>query len=209
MDSLTTVLGSYLKAGVAMRHNAPDIAANHIRAALAAIDWDERACAVEDFGWSIYVDSSLDWMMAYVEAIEIDGDPGGRIVISEDTWETLAYDDEALDYFLEEMRAGGSGMKFIVQDVGPYARAVRAEAKAKGTDVVMAKDALTELGERAHALLIQAASLNASPTPVQRQTFAVRYAKIAADFAQLELRLGHLAAEIELAGTALFDTAAG
>lgn len=209
MDSLTTALGSYLRAGVAMRHNAPDIAANHIRAALAAVDWDERACAVENFGWSIYVDSSLEWMMAYVEELDIDGDPGGRIVISEDTWETLAYDDEALDYFLDEMRVGGSGMKFIVTDAGPYARAVKAEAKAKGTDMVMAKDALTELGERAYALLTQAASLNAAPTPVQRQTFAVRYAKLTADFAQLEVRLGYLAAQIELAGTALFDTAAG
>lgn len=201
-----TALAGFLKAGVATRHGAREAAANHTRAALAAVDWDERQCVLQRDLWSVYLDDSLDWMVAYAEECDVDGAPGGRVVIGSSTWATLNYDNAAPDAFLDDMEIGGTGMKFVVTDRGAFQRAVRAEAAAKGNDDPRAKDALTELGERANALVIQAASLNAAPTPIQRLVFAVRYAQLVEDLAKLESRVEAVRARVDLAGTAIYDT---
>lgn len=200
-----TALGSYLKAGVASRRGYEQIAANHMRAALSAVDWNKRKCALQEDNWFVYLDDSLDWMVVYVDEQVDNGKSTGRIVISEATWETLHHDPGAMDDFVDEMKAGGSGMKFVVTDKGRYNTAVRNQAKAEGTDVTKGKDALTQLGDKATALVMQAASLNAKPTLVQQQSFAVRYAAMLNDYAAIEDRLRLIRAQIELAGAALYD----
>lgn len=128
-----------------------------------------------------------------------------RVYISEATWETLNYSPAAVDQFVEDMMIGGTGMKFIVADRGPVRGAILAEAKAKGTDVVVGKDAITELTEKVNSLVLQAASLNRTPSEVQQQAFAVRYAQANADFAALQERMSGLADLLGLAGAALYD----
>lgn len=197
-----TMLSGLLKAGVASRRGDDASAANFTRAALAAIDWDTRQCVLQDGDWCVFIDESVGYLGAYVEDL---GDDGGRIVVCDNTWETFSYDPEAVDYFLDEMRAGGSGMKFVVADAGPYARAVRREAAATGNDQTGTKDRIEQLRAKAEALVIQAASLNRNPTPVQRQMFAVRYARLGVEMAELRADLDRVGDSISLAAAALAD----
>lgn len=197
-----TPLSGLLKHNSASRRGEMVAAANFSRAALAAVDWDDRQCVLEHDYWMIFIDESVGYLSAYVEDL---GEGSGRIVVCDDTWETLSYEPGAFDYFLDEMKAGGSGMKFIVADAGPYAAAVRKEAAANGTDVTAVKDRILALREKANSLVVQAASLNRNPTDVQRQSFAVRYARLQTERAELLHELDLVSDSISLAAAALAD----
>lgn len=196
-----TALGGLLQSQVAQRHGAVQESANLMRQALHQINWDERRPAMRCDGWAVYLDDSVQYFAAFVD------DVNKRIITSDKTWTTLSYDADALDCFLDDMQVGGLGMHFIGADADPYSRAVREEAKVTGGDVVRAKDALTQLTEQAKALVVQAASLNAGATDVQAQAFAVRYARLREDYADIERRMAQLRASIDLAGTAIVDAA--
>lgn len=194
-----SALASYLQAGVADRHGASGVAANHMRAALADLDWDDSKVIYED-DWKVYIDEVVETMVAYVDA------DNERIVVSQETWDILCCDVDASDQFLADMTAGGSGMRFIVVDREPFRSAVREHARQKGNHVTKGKDAITQLTEQANALVVQAASLNTAPTSMQQQVFAVRYAQLQEQMTQLEDRMDALRGLLNLAGTALYDT---
>lgn len=185
-----TALAEYLQAGVA----------NHIRAALAQLDWAEEKIVYEDDDFRVYLDDALDAMTCFVDQ------DNRRMVVSQQTWDILACDVDASDAFMADMMQGGTGMHFVVTDKDPYRRAVRKHAARKGNDVTQAKDAITQLSEQANALVVQAASLNASPTAIQQQVFAVRYATLRTEMEALEERMDMLRGLVDLAGTAIYDT---
>lgn len=194
-----TALANYLQAGVADRRGAPQIAANHMRAALEQITWDDRMIVYGGGTWKVYLDDALETFTAYVDA------ENTRVVISTETWDVLACDIDATDQFLADVAAGGTGMFFIVADKDPFRRAVREHARQQGTAVTQAKDAITDVTERANALVVQAASLNQAPTLVQQQVFAVRFAQIGEEVRALEDRMDALRGLLDLAATALYD----
>lgn len=200
-----TALAGLLRSNTARKYGDETAAMNHLRAALDAT-WDDDRMVLRELDISIYLDDVLDWFHAYVTSTTDDnGDPHIVAIVSEATYETLNYEAEALERFVDDMRAGGPGMKLIMRDVGPFAAAIKAQAKDTGTDVTMAKDALTDLDERTESLLIQAASLNKDPAPIVRQSFAIRYVQLQADHKALTERLAKIEAKIELAGVAMFE----
>jgi hypothetical protein len=159
-----------------------------------------RRSSTRNGGWKVYLDLALEPFMAYVDDAE------SRMVVSPYTWEVLSEDLDASRQFIDDMIEGGSGMHFVVADAPPYRGAVRKHAERKGTDVSQVKDPLTQLAEQINALVVQAASLNASPTALQQQVFATRYATAQADFAKLEDQIDGLRAMLDLAATAIYDT---
>lgn len=194
-----TALANYLQAGVASRRGTREQAANHVRAALAQLDWDDHKIVYEDSDYRVYLDDALEPFTCYVEHA------AKRMVISPDTWDVLGCDVDASDAFMADMIQGGTGMHFVVTDKDPYRRAVRKHAERTGTNVTQAKDAITELTEQANALVVQAASLNTAPTSMQQQVFAVRYATMQVQMEALEERMNQLRGLVDLAGTAVFD----
>ena len=184
-----------------MTKTAP--AYTHMHSALTSAVWVEDDAVIVSDDWMVFLDTSLERWEVYVDAV------GKRTFISPDTWESfdgpaeVAFEDE----FVDAYRGGEvQEMRFIVaSDNSPYAVAARKAAAAQQTDAVKAKDRLTDLTERADALIVQAAGLNARPTEVQLQVFSVRHARIAEDMAALEAELARLRGKIALAGVALVD----
>lgn len=122
-------------------------------------------------------------------------------------WRTLQYDERSMTRFKIDVTGGAmaDGMSFVVVDAGPYAVAAKKRAAAEGTDVVMAKDALTQLTEAAESLIIQACGLNNGATVGQLEIFASRYHLITSQLEELEARMAKLRSTVGLAGTALMD----
>lgn len=201
-------LTGFLNSGFHSRRGEQAQAANWSRAALEALPWSDDMIVSEEGGWQVFLDDSLDYMVAFVQQADPADFAGelvlARVIISHETWETLAdYDAAAINHFMSEMKAGGTatGMRFIVKDAPPIASAIRKQAAA----APVTKDVFVELEERANSLVVQAASLNRSPTDTQRQIFAVRLAEMQRDYAELQERVATLGGIIQLAGTAVFD----
>ncbi len=129
------------------------------------------------------------------------------VVLSGDTWETLAHDEDATHEFATDMIEGGGGMKYLVRDAGSFGRAARAEAAAKGTDVPVEREPLTVLAEHAQRLVLSAASLNVAATPLQLQMFSMRLGELEVGFAELSERLREVRSLLDLAGIAIIDAA--
>jgi hypothetical protein len=146
--------------------------------------------------WRVVLDDTLDHFTALVNVGE------RRIDVSAVTWTTLSFHGPAVDRFLQDMMGGGSGMKFIVQDVGPYAAAAKAEADSLP---VPAKDKFTDVAEQAQGLIVQAASLNRLATSGQLEIFALRYARLCGLYTELETEMERLRGLLDLAATAIFE----
>lgn len=201
-----TALAGLLKAGVAGRRGAREVGANHVRQGLAtAMAEDEQGVLLRIDEMVVRLGEQLEHMTAFV-APKVPETGVHRVYISQATWDTLNYSPPAVDQFIEDMMIGGTGMKFIVADRGPVRHAILAEAKAKGTDVILGKDTITDLTEKANSLVVQAASLNRTPSEVQQQAFAVRYATLMQDYTALQERMAGLGDLLGLAAAALYDT---
>lgn len=197
-----TALAGMLKAGVASRRGSREAAANLVRQGLSA-SMEQRYLLCQLAGVAVYRGDALDHFTAFVDR---DDPEQVRVYVSKATWDTLNYHGPAVTQFVDDMKEAAMGMQFVVVDRPPFRDAVRNQAKAEGTDLVQAKDAITQLTERANALVLQAASLNAAPTALQQQTFAVRYALLQQEFNDLQARMDGLQDLIGLAGAALYDT---
>lgn len=190
-----------LKAGVAGRRGHREVAANHVRSGLANT-MEEQFLLIQLGDLYIFRGEAMGHLTAFVEH----EDGTTKIYLSSATWNTLNYHGPAVEQFITDMREACAGMQFIVADRAPYRDAVLKQAKAEGTDVIRGKDAITQLTEKANALVLQAASLNQAPTAVQQQAFAVRYALLRQELAELQTRVDGLGDLIDLAGSALYDT---
>lgn len=184
------------------RRNTRTRSADLTRQQLEAAQLEGNNLLHQDDDVMVVKGAAMEHMTAFVD---VRSDGVTLIYTSPATWDTLSYDMDACDQFVADMVAGGDGMKFIVADRGPYLAAVRKQAHAEGTDVVAAKDAITDLMERANALVTQAASLNAKPSKVQQQTFSVRYAALQADLRKIETKLNDARGLVDLAAGALWD----
>lgn len=167
--------------------------------------FDANLAVMREDDWCVYLDSGLDRWAVFTDA------ENKRVFIGPTTWVTMSFSHRARQQFETEFLPqseddkGVSGMKFIVADVGPYAEAARAEARAAGTDVPAVKDRLTALIEQANHFVMQAASINQRPTSGQTQMFAVRYAALGQTLADLKRELAHAESLVQLAGAALSD----
>lgn len=152
--------------------------------------------------WNVFTDASLNRWEVFVDGLN------RRTFVNPDTWDSFdgvaeaQFEADFIDSYLDRR---DREMRFICTDSGPYGAAARAQAAAQQVDVVRAKDRLTDLIERADALVIQAASLMQKPTESQLQLFAVRHANVLEDLAALEADMARLRAKVDLAGTALVD----
>lgn len=160
-------------------------------------------------GWEIrlvppyHVDGTvvpLEHMSVYIDA------KAKRSYVGHDTYETLSYDEGALQQFYEDMTKG-AGMKRLVRDAGKYRDAALAELRAKGLDAVEpAGDTLDSLLAEANALLTQAGSLNRKPSPLVLQIFAERLATLNAGVAAAREKFDRLEAAASLAALAVMDS---
>lgn len=154
--------------------------------------------------WMVFTDSSLNRWEVYIDGVN------QRTFVNADTWESfdgaaeVAFEADFVDAYRDRKVRE---MRFITTDAGPYAAAARQHAADRGTDVVRAKDRLTDLSGRADGLIIQAAGLNQAPTETQLQIFAVRHAKLVEEMQALELDMAKLRGKVSLAGVALVDAA--
>lgn len=177
-------------------------ALTHMQSGLLSVDWSGERSVVDDDGWKLYLDGSLQRWEVYVDV------ENQRTFVSRDTWETIAGHGPARTVFLAQYvwtSMGGTGMRFVVSDAGPYAEAARKQAEAAGTATPAAKDRLRALNEQARSFVVQAASLNTMATPGQASTFALRYARLRAELADLERELEVARGLVDLAGSALVD----
>lgn len=209
-----SALRDFLKAGVADRRGETQIAANLSRQAMENVDWDDAHCVYSDDEWGYYLDDTFQWMTAYVitglhDDLDDDDDadgPPNRVLLCANTWDTLSCEPAARERFVQDMQAGGPGMKFISTDDGLYASAVRREAAVRGTDHERTRDALTTLGEEVKSLVTAAASINGNFDETQQQTFAVQYARLRTRHEELEAQVEDVGAMLQLAATALWGT---
>lgn len=195
-----SALGQMMQARVAAAHGAPDQSVNHMRAALAKVNWDKRNNVLRIYGYAAYLDDVLDVGRFYVDHDQ------QIIVMSTETWDTLNYDTMVLGSVIKDMTKGSSGMRFINMTEPRYGEAVRKRANAHGKDVVTAKDAIDDLQEMANALILQAQSLNRVLDPnadEQSQIFILRYAKAEHEFAKLQGRIEEVRALLDFAGVAV------
>lgn len=161
----------------------------------------ENAVLVVD-DWMVFTDTSLTRLEVFVDGVN------RRTFLNADTWDSFDGPAEVAfeaDFITAYAERKVREMRFLVTDAGPYGAAARKQAAAEGTDVVMAKDRLTELCERADSLIIQAASLNKTPSELQLQTFAVRHAMLVDDLHALEAVMDQLRSKVGLAAVALVD----
>jgi hypothetical protein len=188
-------------AGVATRKGEYAMAARHQRAALDSASWENKRCVMKWGGYTVYLDNTLDYGSVYVHHER------KAIIVHKSTWDVVNSDTTLVADFLTQMKGGAGGLKFLVMDSGKYGEAARAAAHEWGNDVVQAKDEITQVTEILDSLLVQAQGLNKRATPLQMQSFAVRYAEAEGRMVSLETRLGMLRAKLDLAGLTLDDVA--
>lgn len=195
-----TALGEFLHSDVAARKGEYGLAAKHLRAALDSSSWESKRSVMRWGGWTVFLDR-LDFGTVYVHQER------SAILVGKDTWDVINSDTNLVMDFLNQMVRGAAGMKFLTMDSGKYGAAARALATQRGDDVVLAKDAITQLDEHVRSLVIQAQGVNGKATSVQLQAFAVRYADAELRFAELDERLGRLRALLDLAGATIESAA--
>lgn len=179
----STVLGSYLNAGVAQRKGQDAIAQSHIHYALDAVNWDQRRPAYAAVGWSVYLDDDVPFASAYVST------EAKRIVVGTETWDLLSYDSVAKYQLLDELKKGSDGIKLLPTETGPLLEALRSKARVEDAAVVQVVDQMTEFEEKAQKLLVEAASVNENGSRAHAQMFAVRFAQLQEDWVDLQGRM--------------------
>lgn len=150
--------------------------------------------------WMVFTDSSLNRWEVYVDGVH------QRTFVNADTWESFDGPAEVsfeADFIDAYRHRAVREMRFITTETGPYAAAARQQAANKGTNTIRAKDRITDLSERAEGLVLQAASLNRTPSELELQIFAVRHASLVQDMVALENDLARLRSKIDTAGVAL------
>lgn len=183
-----------------MAATAPAFTYRHSGTRTGRFPAEEAVLVVDD--WMVFLDRSLNRWEVYVDGIN------RRTFVNPATWASfdgeteVAFERDFVDAYADRRVRE---MRFICLDAGPYGEAARKQAASEGTDVVRGKDRITDLMERAAGLIVQAASLNASPSEAQLQVFAVRHATIASDLQELEADLAKLRSQVSLAGAALVD----
>lgn len=172
----------------------------HLQTASEWADWESMPFVLDDDGWKVHLDTSLERYGVFIDNYR------SRTFIHPDFWTTLQEYGPAMQCFIDEyVWTEVSGMRFVVGDSGKYDEAARLEAQRAGTDVPLAKDRMLALAERANSLIVQAVSLNAAPTKVQLQTFALRHAQLREEFAALEAEMEKVRGLVNLATAALVD----
>lgn len=152
--------------------------------------------------WMVFTDATLNRWEIFVDALH------QRAFVNPDTWESfdgpaeVAFEADFIEAYTESRVRE---MRFISFESGPYADAARRQASEHGTDTVRAKSRMAEVAQLADSLVLQAAGLNAAPSELQLQIFAVRHSQAVADLAQLEADLALLRSKVSLAGLALVD----
>lgn len=119
-------------------------------------------------------------------------------------WRALKSHMEAFQLFTENIMNGNlpNGISQVPTE-GLYAEAAHAHAVASGDNVVMAKDAITQMTEQAQALVREAMGVIESATPGQMQIFIERYFAVTAGLTELEGKMAELRAMQELAAAAV------
>jgi hypothetical protein len=189
-----TMTTPYGKTGIARNRPSAQRQANYDRAQLEQVDWEAEKPVSQMSTWRVVATTKVQEGAAFI--------PGRHDVIAVHprTWRTISADMKAQAYFFESMLTGARGMKYLVMDSGPYGEAARAEARRNGTDVVMAKDLMTQVQEAAQSLIVQAAGLAGGATVLQMQAFHERYIKLEEDLTLLEHEVGRVRALVEIAG---------
>ena len=180
--------------------------ANLIRSKMRTFDWLSADMKEQRQTWGVYLCDDLDFGMVYVETDGEVDDFGisNRIAVSPSLWVMLSYHAPAVTKLFMDMRQGGTGMRFIVGDAGPYGEAARRQDQARTGGRILGKDPLVTLLEDVKSLGLQAASLNQSPTELQTMTFGKRYTDARQRLADLQAQLKHAEAALDLAGSALW-----
>lgn len=174
---------------------------SHLQTNAEWADWTAVPAVLDDDGWRVILDTSLDRWDVHVDRAH------QRTFIHPDLWATLQEWGPAMQAFVDEhvWTEADVARRFIVADAGPYGEAARREAERKGTATPLGKDRMLDLAERAHALIIQAVSLNASPTEGQQRIFAVRMAELREEYALMEAEMVKIRGMLDLATAALVD----
>lgn len=156
---------------------------------------------VEYWGlWTFTVDPALAYGSVWVDRIR------HLIVVNPEFWTMVEEHEEARDQFGRDVMAESmpAGMSSIPLDRGVYADAQRQHAAAQGTDVVMAKDAITQLTEQAEALVLAATGMR-NPTPGQLELFITQQMDLQTQLQEQERRLEQLRQMVALAGLAVME----
>lgn len=191
-----SVLSDFMAATSAVAKGDMTGATNAMRRAISLIDWAAHTPVHTHLGWSVYTHRGMSYGAVWVDT------KAQRIVLADSTWQMIMPDDEVIDRFLTDMTAGANGMKFLPMDAGsPYLAAARAQADTTTEHVVVAKDAITDLGERVGALIAQASSMQgANVTDLQLRVFLERYGDAQHDLERLRERFDRLAQSVQTAG---------
>ncbi len=149
-------------------------------------------------GWEWMVTPHLKHMEMYFDQAN------QRVGMNDQTWTTLGFANgmEEVEAMIENRAV--NGMTFLVTDSGPFQRSLVAEAKVAGRDKPEAKDPITQIEEKANALIVQAAGMN-NATPFQMEIFSVRFADMQRELVALQDRMDRVAGMVQLAGLAVSE----
>lgn len=184
------------------RTTSSQLPLGHLLSTSPSADFAAMAFVLDSDGWRVYLDDSLERWGVYVDT------DNHRTFVHPDLWTTLLWGPAKVQFCQDFVWTATSGMRFLIRDSGIYGEAARREAQRMGTDVPLAKERLADLTDRANALIVQAISLNAQPTEVQQQTFAVRYTQLHEEFVSMEAEMDKVRGLIDLASAALIHACA-
>lgn len=195
---MTSVLQAFINANKAVRGNDLSGAANYMRQLCDSPEFLQCEMTDRVGGFRVYAHGAMFREYAYVDQAS------SRIIVNPETWKILSSHQPAVDLLLTQAEHGAGGMRFLVADSGPYADAALRASRAAGTDVVRAKDAITDAEERIARLVTNATSLQGqSTTENQRRVLFEDYGRAKEDLDLLEKRLFDARAVFDLAGTLL------
>lgn len=169
----------------------PRAEVNVMRQAMTAVDWTKQRPVTQALGYQIHARPELAYGAIWVDQA------AHVIALSQQTWDTVNAYGPAILELLDMVRWAASGMRFLDMSQGAFATAVVTERRRLGDDVVAGKDAITDLNERLHRLLSQAASIMASGSPSELLTLMLAVSSAKADLEQLEERLAQLRSTLE------------
>lgn len=194
----SSVLVDFMRANSAVAAGDMTGAVNAMRAAVSKIDWNKQRPVFQGLGWQIFTHEALSYGAVFVDAAS------QRIIISRGTWQTLGHYHPAIAEFIDDMAGGASGMKFLTMDAGKYAEAARLQRIYQGDDVVLGKDAITDLADRLNRLVSQASSMQGHDiSEATLGAFFLEITKAQEDYTVLQERLDHLEAQLVTVTTLL------
>lgn len=147
-------------------------------------------------GWGIYI--ALPGLQPNLLVV-VDRE-NKQLFMSPDTWDMIFNDSECYAHFRDNSQHWEHGMKRLVEDVGPYAKAAKEQGLHPGVQ------ALEDLHAQINRLVVQIASADGLSAS-QVGHFGSMLQGFRHEYELLERQLGRIESAIELASIALAEEA--